>query len=82
MTLFEFNILSDVRKGTHVLTYGTQIAVIDRPKLFRMLYDLELFYAEIVYKPRTSEILAIHGFTDVSLLDDYLENIDISEVLP
>ena len=45
------------------------------------LFSLDGFYVEVYYNESNDEILYINAFEDINLLEKYLENININEIL-
>jgi hypothetical protein len=59
--------------------YVGKIAVNGRPTI---LFQLSDFYVEIIYLKYRTYIQQMHISSDISLLDPYLEQVDIFHLLP
>lgn len=77
MTLFEFQLLSE---GEQIATLYRQGVYIGKRKVENMtvlLYQLESFYVEVVYRSYRRFIEKIRCSASTSILDPYLEQIDV-----
>ena len=82
MTLSEFKSL-DASVQEYII-HDRAIALATRRGKDRQmaLYYIDSFYVEVSYLPDTSEVTMIRSFKTDTLLQPYLEQIDITELLP
>lgn len=82
MTLSQFSSQSLGRRVHLVLTQGKLLAVRqDNRACCVFLYHLHGFFAEVWHSAVERRVLAAHGFENTRILEPYLEQIDISELV-
>jgi hypothetical protein len=77
MTQYQFSILSEEEQVAVLDQSGVQIG--ERPDLFYhiILYAIDSFYVEVYHHAHFNVPVRISSFTNVALLDPYLELMDI-----
>jgi hypothetical protein len=78
MKLVEFNLLSQNEKINLLYEEGIYIGKQKINGLYCLLFQLEGFYIEIIYKKYRQYIKRIYCFADTEYLDPYLERMDIA----
>ncbi len=81
MTLHQFNKMDKKAQRTCLLMEGN---FLDERQTLRhdvMLYELDGFYTEAYFLKNTNKLAFLKTFTDTSLLDPYLEQINLQELL-
>lgn len=81
MTMYEFNLLSEDEKVDLLYHEGTYLAKRKKHNLTLVLYQLEDFYVEVHYNKYRYLINDIRYFHSLELLNPYLEQIDIEEIM-
>ena len=81
MTMFDFQLLSESEKIEALYQRGVYIAKRRVDESVILLYQLEGFYIEIFYRKYRIHIKHIHCFSSTSLLDPYLEQIDVENLV-
>ena len=82
MTTYDFNALDTKAKDFAVVNKGVLLAIRQEPKFFISLYQLGGFYVESFYHKKSRSVIHYRSFTNEELLDPYLEQITLSELLP
>jgi hypothetical protein len=78
MTLHEFNKL-DKKEQSHVVwEHGVHLATRLTVLYTKALYQIEGFYAEVIYDQQENKIVRISGFHSTEELAPYLKQIDLS----
>jgi len=77
MMLFEFQLLSLDEKLDILYREGVYVGKYKEEGLWTILYQLDYFYVEVIYRQYRRYIKRIYCFTSTSLLDPYLEGIEI-----
>ncbi len=81
MKLFEFEILSDSEKIGHLYKHGVYIGKQKEEGSTSVLYQLDCFYVEVSYRKYRQYIERINSFASVSMIDPYLEQIDVEHLV-
>lgn len=59
---------------------GVRIAIRKTPIFYYVLYQVAGFYIEAKFLRGTDDVISFHSFSTTTLLDLYLEQIDISDI--
>ena len=81
MTLAEFRQLSVPHRAHATWNRGTFLACVDTGRAGRSLYYLNGFYVELIYDFQDNRVLGVFPFRDAWHLADWLERINITELL-
>ena len=81
MTLYEFQTLTEKVQTNILYNRGAYIGKRKENGKIGVLYQLEGFYIEIFYRTYRREIFLLHCFSTTDLLQPYLEEINIEELL-
>lgn len=81
ITLFDYQILSREEQLQLLYEQGVYIGKRREDGQTRVLYQLEGFYVEIWYRAYRKWVDKIHCFRSTSLLDPYLEFIDLEHIV-
>lgn len=81
MTMFEFGLLPDNEKIDILYNQGVYIGKRRVEKLSVLLYQLETFYVEVYYKKHRRHVTRVYCFSSTTLLDPYLEQIDVEHLV-
>lgn len=81
MNHYQFNYHSLDKKAALVWEHGTFMAVRYDGGYSVVLYHLGEFLAEVWYRQEDNEIAMVHGFKSLKILDHYLKQIDIEELM-
>ena len=81
MRLSEFEWLSKAEQSNAVYEEGVYIGKTNRSGRPAVLYQLDSFYVEIVYKKYRRQVLTVEGFTAMDRLDSYLQKIPIEHLV-
>jgi hypothetical protein len=81
MTMFDFSLLSRSEQADLLYNEGVYVGKQKRPGQTILLYQLKSFYAEIYYHRYRSHVTRIHCFTSTTLLDPYLKDISLEELV-
>lgn len=76
MMLFDFGLLPDSEKIEILYTQGVYIGKRKQDEIFYVLYQVESFYVEVVYKKYRYYIDHIRCFSSTAQLDPYLEQME------
>lgn len=77
MRMSEYELLSQEEQVTILYQQGIYIGKRKTERLTRLLFQLDSFYVEIVYVFYRLSIHEIHYCESTSILDPYLEQIDV-----
>ena len=77
MTLFEFQLLSEGEQVAALYQQGVYIGKRKVESMTVLLYQLESFYAEVYYRSYRRYIYKIRCLDSTTILDPYLEQIDV-----
>jgi hypothetical protein len=81
MNLYEFEMLTDNEQVDLLYKEGVYLGKRKVGEYSVVLYQVDNFYIEILYKKYRYYISRIRCFTSVKLLDPYLSQIDIVELI-
>ena len=76
MKMFDFGMLPDHEKIEVIYNQGVYIGKRKQGELYHVLYQIESFYVEIVYKKYRYYIDHINYFSSTAHLDPYLEHLE------
>ena len=77
MTLFDFQLLSD-NERIHLLYHeGVYIGKRKKEQLTALLYQLDSFYVEVIYRKYRRHIASMRCTASTAILDPYLEQIPV-----
>ena len=77
MKLFDFGLLSDSEKIEVLYNQGVYIGKRKQGELYHVLYQVDSFYVEVIYKKYRLYIDRIHSFSSTAQLDPYLEQMEM-----
>ena len=80
MTIQKFKSLSYIKQAEVLWEHGVFIADRQSRKHTIMLYQIDTFYVEVLYH-KTNGSVEIRGFENTGLLQPYLEQINLAEIL-
>jgi hypothetical protein len=80
MKLEEFIILEPTTQRTVAFEIGAHLGDRFEPGSLVSLYQVDSFYVEAFYQPRTRRLLSLVAFTDTDRLLPYLNHIDLSSL--
>jgi hypothetical protein len=80
MTLTNYNTLPQEQKYFFLLENGVQIDLLQLKEFVLILFQINGFYVEVKYSLNKNMVVGEKAFTDMALLDPYLEQIDIFEI--
>lgn len=80
MPLQCFHEVSMTEKARAIERWGTALMVTEILGMRFMLYSMNQYFAEVTISASTCEILSINATVEATVMDLYLERIDISEV--
>jgi hypothetical protein len=81
MTLFQYRLLCEKDQVDLLYKEGTYIGKRSKPPFSAILFQLGSFYVEIYYRKYRSCITEIKCFTSTTLLDPYLEQINVDDLV-
>jgi hypothetical protein len=81
MTIAKFRRLPLPRRALMVWNHATFLACMDAGKAGRSLYFLHGFYVELIYDFRGNRVLGVLPFRDGWHLEEWLEKVNITELL-
>jgi hypothetical protein len=81
MTLMEFQVLSVEDQINVLYKDGVYIGKRKQAHLIRLLFQVDSFYVEVAYRMYRRYIAAIRCSGSTSLLDPYLEQIDVEHLV-
>lgn len=81
MTNHQFNQLEKNEQRLRLLTEGTFLDERSTVRHDVMLYELDGFYIEAYFVKNTNKAAFFKTFTDTNLLEPYLEQMDIQDLL-
>ena len=82
MTTYDFDALDTKAKDFAVTNRGVLLAIRQEPKYFISLYEMNGFYVETFYHIKSRSVIHFRCFTATDLLDPYLDQITLAELLP
>lgn len=81
MTLYDFQLLPEPQQIEILYRAGVYIGKRREGVSVILLYQLESFYVEVYYRKYRSHIRQLHCFDSTDLLDPYLEQIDVENLV-
>ena len=78
MKMFEFQILSEEEQIDFLYHEGVYVGKGKKDGLITLLYQLDNFYVEIMYRKYRRFIKHISTSSNLTILEPYLEQIDIA----
>ena len=81
MHLEKFNKLSQERQLDIIIMMGVMLIECRRFNFTLRLFQISRFYIEVYSMEGSGEVIAINAFEDTESLENYLEQIDISELV-
>ena len=76
-----FDNLSDKGKCFHIKNNGTYLATRKESACWINLYAINGFFAEVWFQLTDNKIIYVSAFQDFSGMNQYLEKIDISDLI-
>lgn len=80
MTVYEFLAFDEMEQAEAVWS-GTLLATRTEGKHQVLLYAIDSFYVEVFYHPEYNVIRKLRPFRETSLLEPYLDQIDLNSLL-
>lgn len=80
ITLYEFNSLSHFEKGEVLWESGVHLSERFIDNVGYSLYQLNNFYVEVKYQSDKNKITLFRSFKNDTLLEPYLNQIDLSKL--
>ncbi|MFD2247352.1 hypothetical protein [Pontibacter ruber] len=80
MDFYAFNCLPREERAELVWEHGRYLAIREEMGCSVALYHMGRFFAEVWYSPEDNQIALVHGFTSRSLLEPYLDQIDLEDL--
>lgn len=81
MTLYFFQLLPEQEQIAVLYELGVFIGKRKEAFSIILLYQLESFYVEVHYRKYRSHVKKLHCFDSTELLDPYLEQIDVENLV-
>ena len=81
LTLYEFNSFTKNEKVKALCNHGAYLSERTVETLRIVLYQLSSFYVEVKYDTESNKIVEFQVFINTIMLEPYLEQIDISNLL-
>ena len=81
MKLYDFSLLTRSEQTDLLYTEGIYIGKRILNKHTVVLYQVEGFYVEVIYKKYRYLIYSIYAFSSAAGIDAYLENIDVNDLV-
>lgn len=81
MTVYDFQLLSQTVQVNLLYKEGVYVGKRKINSSSVLLYQLEGFYVEVYYKKYRCSVIRIHCFRSTTLLDPYLEQIDVEHLV-
>ncbi|MFC0771316.1 hypothetical protein [Terrimonas alba] len=81
MKLFEFSLLTQCEQLDLLYKEGTFIGKLREESQYKILYQFNSFYVEIIYKKYRRVVSRIRCFESTNRLDAYLHQMDIEELI-
>ena len=81
MTLQDFQLLPEPRQIDELYESGVYLGKRKEAFSIILLYQLEGFYVEVYYRKYRSHVKHLHCFESTELLDPYLEQIDVENLV-
>jgi hypothetical protein len=81
MTFHDFQLLPEQEQIDSLYQYGVYIGKRKEAFSIIVLYQFESFYVEVYYRKYRSYVKNLHCFESTELLDPYLEQIDVENLV-
>lgn len=81
MTLYDFQLLPEHEQIETLYQQGVFIGKRKEAFSIILLYQLESFYVEVYYRKYRSYVKKLYCFDSTELLDPYLEQIDVENLV-
>jgi len=81
MTLQDFQLLPEARQIDELYQSAVYLGKRKQASSIILLYQLESFYVEVYYRKYRSHVRHLHCFESTELLDPYLEQIDVENLV-
>ena len=81
MTIYDFELMNEFEQTDIIGEKGVLIGERKHEHYNVLLFQIESFYVELYYHSHFNVIIKIIYFTDTDLLEQYLENIEVNELL-
>lgn len=81
MTLQDFQLLPGDRQIDELYQSAVYLGKRKQASSIILLYQLESFYVEVYYRKYRSHVRHLHCFESTELLDPYLEQIDVENLV-
>ncbi|WP_187264669.1 hypothetical protein [Pontibacter beigongshangensis] len=81
MDFYAFNTLPRDERAELVWRHGQLLAIRTVMSCSVVLYHMGQFFAEVWYSAEDNQIALIHGFRSRELLENYLDQIDLQELM-
>ena len=81
MMLKDFKLLPQSDQVDLIYRHGVYIGKRKEEELIILLYQVEGFYVEVVYKRYRHKVISMRCSSSTSLIDPYLEQIDVEHLV-
>ena len=81
MTMYDFQLLPEQEQIDRLYQFGVYIGKRKEAFSIILLYQFESFYVEVHYRKYRSHVIKLHCFESTELLDPYLEQIDVENLV-
>ena len=81
MKIHDFQLLPEQEQIDILYQYGVYIGKRKEGFSIILLYQFESFYVEVFYRKYRSHVKQLHCFESTELLDPYLEQIDVENLV-
>lgn len=81
MKMHDFQLLPEQDQIDILYQYGVYVGKRKEAFSVILLYQLESFYVEVFYRKYRSHVKRLHCFESTDLLDPYLEQIDVENLV-
>lgn len=81
MTMYDFQLLPEQQQIDMLYQFGVYIGKRKVKISIILLYQFESFYVEVFYRKYRSHVKHLHCFESTELLDPYLEQIDVENLV-
>lgn len=81
MMLYDFSLLDQQEQIDLLYKEGSYIGKRRQSSYTLVLYQLDGFYVEVIYRKYRRFVYRIHAFNSVSGIEPYLQHIDVQELV-
>ena len=81
MKMHDFQLLPEQEQIDILYQYGVYVGKRKEAFSVILLYQFESFYVEVFYRKYRSHVRRLHCFESTDLLDPYLEQIDVENLV-